>query len=118
MRSPAGWLLLTRCRPVGTPAAGIPRKTVSTKRGSAGVPSVALKIWTQCGAHSAVAALATGGPSRLRPLATVSVAAATTIFCLRDTACSLLELQPCPAHDLPAPTCAIAVSPRPAGNLV
>ena len=54
MRSSAGSELLARCKIVGTPAAGIPRNTVSMKLGLAGVPNSALKIWMQVGLLAAL----------------------------------------------------------------
>src|SRR3954451_20098575 len=82
--SPAGSVLLTGLRPVGSPASAIPPRTVSTKRGSSAVPNPALKIWTQCGAHPGVAAPAGSGPALARPPATVRVDAATSTFFVMD----------------------------------
>src|ERR1700730_6107033 len=84
MKSPAGSELLARCKIVGTPAAGIPRKTVSMKPGLAGVPNLALKIWMQAWPHCGVAALAGSVPAVLRPPAMVSAAAAASPLVLMD----------------------------------
>jgi hypothetical protein len=94
MRSSAGSELLTRCRIVGTPTAGIPRNTVSTKPGLVGVPNSLLKIsmqvlppWVHCG----VAALADSVPTVLTPPITVSVAAAVSSLLLIDMTVPFLE---------------------------
>src|SRR3954447_6594998 len=91
--SPAGLLLLTLSRPVGTPALAIPRNTLSTNRGCSGVPNLALKIWIQCGPHWGVAASAGRVPTVQTPLTMVNIAAAASIFFLMDMNRSLLELQ-------------------------
>src|SRR5260370_41583282 len=84
MKSPVGSELLARCTIVGTPAAGIPRKTLSMKPGLAYVPNILLKIWTQALPHCVVAALAGSVPAVLRPPATVSAAAAASTLLLMD----------------------------------
>src|SRR5271157_586051 len=84
MKSAAGSVLLARCRIVGTPAAGIPRNTVSMKPGLAGVPNSLLKIWMQFSSHCEVAALAASVPTVLRPPAKVSVAAAASTLLLME----------------------------------
>ena len=84
MKSPAGSELLARCTIVGTPAAGIPRKTVSMKPGLAYVPNLALKIWMQAWPHCGVAALAGSVPAVLRAPVMVSVAAAASTLALMD----------------------------------
>src|SRR5260370_41638718 len=82
MKSPVGSELLARCTIVGTPAAGIPRKTLSMKPGLAYVPNILLKIWTQALPHCVVAALAGSVAAVLRPPATVSAAAAASTLVL------------------------------------
>src|SRR6266851_10490760 len=91
MRSSAGSELLARCRIVGTPAAGIPRNTVSTKPGLVGVPNSLLKISMQALPHCGVAALADSVPTVLTPPTTVSVAAAVSSLLLMDMTVPFLE---------------------------
>src|SRR5260370_33090469 len=98
MKSPVGSESLARCRIVGTPGGGIPRKTLSMKPGLAYVPNILLKIWTQALPHCVVAALAGSVAAVLRPPATVSAAAAASTLLLMGMSSSFLELRPCPVH--------------------
>src|SRR3954453_21429597 len=82
--SPAGSVLLTGLRPVGTPASAIPPRPGSTKRGASAVPNSALEIRTHGGAHPGAAAPAGTGPAVARPPATVRVEAATSTFFVMD----------------------------------